>query len=121
MRYVFCGYIDFDSIKSSLLNPPVNTTAKPSLPHLIPKNLLRRSTKTLAAAPSEPSSTIVSCSSPTRPPRVEFITSGKGGKTSTTAQIGLSLARLGFFVVAIDADIGHRNLDLLLSLENRVK
>ncbi|PKU68372.1 putative septum site-determining protein minD homolog, chloroplastic [Dendrobium catenatum] len=55
-------------------------------------------------------------------PRVVVITSGKGGvgKTTTTANIGLSLARLGFSVVAIDADVGLRNLDLLLGLENRV-
>lgn len=55
-------------------------------------------------------------------PRVVVITSGKGGvgKTTTTANMGLSLARLGFSVVAIDADVGLRNLDLLLGLENRV-
>lgn len=55
-------------------------------------------------------------------PRVVVITSGKGGvgKTTTTANIGLSLARFGFSVVAIDADAGLRNLDLLLGLENRV-
>ncbi|KAL0317827.1 UNVERIFIED_CONTAM: putative septum site-determining protein minD, chloroplastic [Sesamum angustifolium] len=55
-------------------------------------------------------------------PRVVVITSGKGGvgKTTTTANIGLSLARLGFSAVAIDADVGLRNLDLLLGLENRV-
>ncbi|KAL6123189.1 hypothetical protein ACLB2K_075711 [Fragaria x ananassa] len=55
-------------------------------------------------------------------PRVVVITSGKGGvgKTTTTANVGLSLARFGFSVVAIDADVGLRNLDLLLGLENRV-
>lgn len=55
-------------------------------------------------------------------PRVVVITSGKGGvgKTTTTANIGISLARHGFSVVAIDADVGLRNLDLLLGLENRV-
>ncbi|OIW08049.1 hypothetical protein TanjilG_20150 [Lupinus angustifolius] len=55
-------------------------------------------------------------------PRVVVVTSGKGGvgKTTTTANMGLSLARLGFSVVAIDADVGLRNLDLLLGLENRV-
>ncbi|XP_061358653.1 septum site-determining protein minD homolog, chloroplastic [Gastrolobium bilobum] len=55
-------------------------------------------------------------------PRVCVVTSGKGGvgKTTTTANMGLSLARLGLSVVAIDADVGLRNLDLLLGLENRV-
>ncbi|CAN0891760.1 Septum site-determining protein minD homolog, chloroplastic [Linum grandiflorum] len=55
-------------------------------------------------------------------PRVVVITSGKGGvgKTTTTANIGISLARLGFSVVAVDCDVGLRNLDLLLGLENRV-
>ena len=55
-------------------------------------------------------------------PRVVVITSGKGGvgKTTTTANVGLSLARLGFSVVSVDADVGLRNLDLLLGLENRV-
>lgn len=55
-------------------------------------------------------------------PRVVVVTSGKGGvgKTTTTANVGLSLARFGFSVVAIDADAGLRNLDLLLGLENRV-
>lgn len=56
------------------------------------------------------------------PPRVVVITSGKGGvgKTTTTANLGMCLARLNFKVVAIDADVGLRNLDLLLGLENRV-
>lgn len=55
-------------------------------------------------------------------PRVVVITSGKGGvgKTTTTANLGMCLARLNFQVVAIDADVGLRNLDLLLGLENRV-
>lgn len=55
-------------------------------------------------------------------PRVVVVTSGKGGvgKTTTTANIGLCLARLEFKVVAVDADVGLRNLDLLLGLENRV-
>ena len=54
--------------------------------------------------------------------RVIVITSGKGGvgKTTAVANIGISVARLGYRVALIDADIGLRNLDLLLGLENRV-
>ena len=54
--------------------------------------------------------------------RVVVVTSGKGGvgKTTTTANLGMSIARLGYRVALIDADIGLRNLDLLLGLENRV-
>jgi septum site-determining protein MinD len=54
--------------------------------------------------------------------RVIVITSGKGGvgKTTTTSNIGMSLARLGCSTLLIDADAGLRNLDLLLGLENRI-
>ena len=54
--------------------------------------------------------------------RVIVITSGKGGvgKTTTTSNIGMSLARLGKTTLLIDADVGLRNLDLLLGLENRI-
>lgn len=54
--------------------------------------------------------------------RVIVITSGKGGvgKTTTSANIGTALARSGSSVVLIDTDIGLRNLDLLLGLENRI-
>lgn len=54
--------------------------------------------------------------------RVVVVTSGKGGvgKTTTTANLGMSIARLGYRVALLDADIGLRNLDLLLGLENRV-
>ena len=50
------------------------------------------------------------------------ITSGKGGvgKTTTTANVGCALAMLGNQVVLIDADIGLRNLDLVLGLEKRI-
>nr|BDA98071.1 septum-site determining protein [Proteomonas sp. NIES-1005]BDA98512.1 septum-site determining protein [Proteomonas sp. NEIS-1375] len=54
--------------------------------------------------------------------RIIVVTSGKGGvgKTTTTANLGMALARLGYQTALIDADIGLRNLDLLLGLENRV-
>lgn len=55
-------------------------------------------------------------------PRVIVITSGKGGvgKTTTTSNISVALARAGHKVVAVDADIGLRNLDVVMGLENRV-
>src|SRR5574344_2346629 len=54
--------------------------------------------------------------------RVIVITSGKGGvgKTTTNANIGTALAKEGNKVVLIDTDLGLRNLDLLLGLENRI-
>ncbi|HSH36016.1 septum site-determining protein MinD [Schnuerera sp.] len=50
------------------------------------------------------------------------ITSGKGGvgKTTTTANIGTGLAILGNKVVVVDTDIGLRNLDVVMGLENRI-
>ncbi|HHW44670.1 MAG TPA: septum site-determining protein MinD [Desulfotomaculum sp.] len=53
---------------------------------------------------------------------VIVITSGKGGvgKTTTTANLGAGLAALGHRVVMVDADIGLRNLDVVLGLENRI-
>jgi septum site-determining protein MinD len=54
--------------------------------------------------------------------QVITITSGKGGvgKTTATANIGTALALQGKRVVCIDADIGLRNLDVVLGLENRI-
>lgn len=54
--------------------------------------------------------------------QVIVITSGKGGvgKTTTCANLGTALALLGNKVVLIDADIGLRNLDVVMGLENRI-
>ncbi len=53
---------------------------------------------------------------------VLVVTSGKGGvgKTTTTANIGTGLAILGKSVALVDADIGLRNLDVVMGLENRI-
>lgn len=54
--------------------------------------------------------------------RVMVITSGKGGvgKTTTTANIGTALAMMNNKVVLVDTDIGLRNLDVVMGLENRI-
>ncbi|HIQ30945.1 MAG TPA: septum site-determining protein MinD, partial [Aquifex aeolicus] len=54
--------------------------------------------------------------------QVIVITSGKGGvgKTTVTANLGVALARKGKRVLLVDADIGLRNLDMVLGLENRI-
>ena len=53
---------------------------------------------------------------------VIVITSGKGGvgKTTTSANVGTGLAKLDKKVVLIDTDIGLRNLDVVMGLENRI-
>ncbi len=54
--------------------------------------------------------------------KVIVVTSGKGGvgKTTTTANMGAALAKLGEKVVVIDVDVGLRNLDVVMGLESRV-
>lgn len=54
--------------------------------------------------------------------QVIVVTSGKGGvgKTTTTATLGAALALRGKRTLVIDADIGLRNLDVILGLENRI-
>ena len=53
---------------------------------------------------------------------VIVVTSGKGGvgKTTTSANVGAGLAAMGKKVVLIDTDIGLRNLDVVMGLENRI-
>jgi len=55
--------------------------------------------------------------------RAIVITSGKGGvgKTTTTANLGTALAKRGASVALVDADVGLRNLDIVMGLESRVK
>ena len=54
--------------------------------------------------------------------RAIVITSGKGGvgKTTAASSIGAALATNGFRVVVMDLDIGLRNLDVVMGLENRI-
>lgn len=54
--------------------------------------------------------------------KVICVTSGKGGvgKSTITGNLATALASKGYKVAAIDADIGLRNLDLILGLENRI-
>lgn len=68
------------------------------------------------AAPAEPERAIVRG-------RAIVVTSGKGGvgKTTTTANVGAALAASGKRVALVDADVGLRNLDIVLGLEARVR
>ena len=60
---------------------------------------------------------------PAKRGRTIVITSGKGGvgKTTTTANVGVALAATGASVALVDADVGLRNLDIVLGLEARVR
>lgn len=60
---------------------------------------------------------------PSKRGRAIVVTSGKGGvgKTTTTANVGAALAARGLRVALVDADVGLRNLDIVLGLESRVK
>jgi septum site-determining protein MinD len=54
--------------------------------------------------------------------QIVTITSGKGGvgKTTAIASLGIALASRGQKVVCVDGDIGLRNLDVIMGLENRI-
>ena len=54
--------------------------------------------------------------------RVITITSGKGGvgKTTLSANVSAALAKLGKKTIAVDTDVGLRNLDIVMGLENRI-
>ncbi|MGH7964689.1 MAG: P-loop NTPase, partial [Candidatus Binatia bacterium] len=54
--------------------------------------------------------------------RAIVITSGKGGvgKTTATANLGIGLAKHDRKIVMVDGDIGLRNLDIIMGLENRI-
>lgn len=54
--------------------------------------------------------------------KVIVVTSGKGGvgKTTSTANLGTALALLGKTVAVVDADVGLRNLDIVMGLESRI-
>jgi septum site-determining protein MinD len=80
----------------------------------------------MTAADTAGAQTPADAPAPPKPPvklgRSIVMTSGKGGvgKTTTTANIGTALADAGKSVVVVDADVGLRNLDVVLGLENRV-
>jgi len=54
--------------------------------------------------------------------KIITVTSGKGGvgKTTSTANLAVALAQMGQKVICLDSDIGLRNLDVVMGLENRI-
>ena len=74
--------------------------------------------------PEEQTTTTAAGAQPAKPRgHAIVITSGKGGvgKTTTTANVGAALAARGAKVALVDADVGLRNLDIVLGLESRVR
>ncbi|KAH1212203.1 putative septum site-determining protein minD, chloroplastic [Glycine max] len=96
----------------------------PSTPHSSSTPILLLLSKTLTPKKHKPSSALLQWNHKPKlfgsTPYIAVITSNKGsvGKTTTTASFDLSLACLGFSIVVIVANIGLRNLDLLLDLDN---
>jgi septum site-determining protein MinD len=70
-----------------------------------------------------PDETPAASAVPRKRGRAIVVTSGKGGvgKTTTTANLGAALGATGASVVLVDADVGLRNLDIVLGLEARVR
>ena len=66
---------------------------------------------------------VAEASIPVKLGRAIVVTSGKGGvgKTTVTANLGAALAQRGARVCLVDADVGLRNLDIVMGLESRVK
>jgi septum site-determining protein MinD len=75
------------------------------------------------AADPQAAEALTAAQAPRRLGRAIVVTSGKGGvgKTTTTANLGTALAQRGSTVALVDADVGLRNLDIILGLESRVK
>jgi septum site-determining protein MinD len=102
-------------VEATISSSSSSSSSTPSQPTTTPPVVVSAS-----VSPSPSSSKPVSTSE--KRGKVIVVTSGKGGvgKTTTTANIGTGLAKLGYKVVLVDTDIGLRNLDILMGLENRI-